>query len=260
MPASKEAREFAKWHGTSLQRDWTRVRRLSSLSQNIPGLEATQPLRLEENDAVIVYERLEGLTSFLEGCRRQRDRSRRAGELLARLHRAGSSSTPEARSRATTWLRLFGVDERDVEEIAEASDPGFMLGDCWHGNLFWRGDNTLVILDPIPELPVFEQAPEDAYGAIDAAMLHMSHFFYHGLWANLSLDLIRIYRDQAEEMLQGYSAASGISTSCLKRVSDIASRHYIASYATRLSEPLASIRRHLAHRLAARVYRNQQHD
>lgn len=258
MSASKEAREFAKWHGTSLQRDWTRVRRLSSLSQDIPGLAAIQPLRLEENEAVIVYERLEGLTPFLEGCRQQRDRSRRAGELLACLHRAGRSSTPEARSRATTWLRLFGVDDRDVEEISEANDPGFMLGDCWHGNLFWRDDDTLVILDPIPELPVFEQAPEDAHGAIDAAMLHMSHFFYHGLRANLCRDLARIYRDQAEEMLQGYSAVSGVSASCIKRASEVASRHYIASYSTRLSEPLASVRRHLAHRLATRVYRNQQ--
>lgn len=257
MPVPSEASEFAKHHGAFLQRDWARVLRLSGQVQGVAGLDATHPLRMDQGRAVILYERLDGLIPFLEGCRQRPDLSWRAGELLARLHRAGTAATPKARTRAMDWLTHFGVEGGDAREIADASDPGFMHCDCWHGNLFWRRDDTLVVLDPVPELPVFENAPEDCYGVVDAAMLHMSHFFYHGLSANLAQDLDEDYRPLAEAMLQGYSAASGISAPCIRRLSEIASRHYIASYATRLWEPLATIRRHLAHRLQGRVYRSQ---
>lgn len=126
---------FVKVHGPTVFDDWLAANTLFSACQKVAGIHAPEPLSLDIESQSISYRRLHNITPFIDRCG-DIEIAKKAGHLIAKLHKHGCIPTTEIESTALAWLQSAGASTRDIESIQAHTTPGFLHRDCWHGNLF----------------------------------------------------------------------------------------------------------------------------
>lgn len=249
-----------KFHGGTLRTDWIRARRLFDACRQLDGLEAAEPLSVDGTNETITYRRVQQLIPYLPHVLEDPRRARAAGRLLAELHHVDVDNTEESRRHANRWLNGLGVLHEDIQKISSLFNRGLVLTDCWHGNIFWKPDGTLVVLDPLPVLPNLKLTPFYAYGVVDIAMLHMSHFFYHGIMRSVLTAPHRRYAECAHELIASYSQETRCDPRLITRVSSQIAANHIRFYRHRLWAPLATIKTQAASRIFKSIYGTSKND
>lgn len=248
----REGEFFPKFHGASCGEDIVRVQTLAEICLAGDGLVAPHVISSDLAAQIICYEFLGGLSPVLRLEAGDRPRFLELGRQLAALH---AMPLPIGLSGQAAWglreLIAFGLGEGEAKLLVSEMPVGFFHGDCWHGNLFVRGDQ-FVILDPIPVGILFDRPPLVANGAFDLATLHMSLYARQPLMRYFFNIGMRV-ECTANDLLLGYLGKERLSSlgPVIEKLSFLLADMWQDGLSRRLAPPVASLKRKMIKRAVA---------
>lgn len=229
----REHDRFIKYHGSTLDDDWIRVRALSELTKNIPKLHSPTPLSVDDENQEIVYAWLGDLPRMITLPHEELLTSiANLGLGLARIHEQGKNCAALEHTSVESVLPLgtVGIDEATNRLVSDRLPTGLFHGDCWHANVLIDAAGDCVLIDPIPSLRLFgEHRYLLANGMVDLATLHMSLTLSFPLSKLLRLDLDR-QLEIGEVLLESY----------LRHFDALAMRKYVLQLSRTLAIKYAS--------------------
>lgn len=157
---------FTKQHGEFLIPDSRRLRILSEVCDQVDGVITARVLGVNEVQGTIDYEFLD-LSSPLTLEMGNSDLFGRVGRVLARMHAASFTFSPEEFRSEPLPMCYMGVEEKDARLLSEALPVGWLHSDFWHGNIFLLSCRSLAVIDPLPASFFFPSGFILASGAVD---------------------------------------------------------------------------------------------
>lgn len=246
---------YRKKHGPTIREDWERVQLLTKACAGMNGVMTPAAREADESAQTIVYdyhafplpliERLDDKMAWV-----------RTGEALARLHEAKLVIEGHQFSMQPYPLEQFCASAEDRVLLNGELNPSWFHGDFWHGNVFVDETGEVIVIDPIPNEVVFSRGYIRASGCLDVAYMYMSILVCHPLRRQMKIDFGPNIA-AAESFLSAYLHVRGKETvelmSAIRRLSRILALRFIDGFDSRLSFPLARVKRVLAHRIVGMV-------
>lgn len=241
------AKKFVKHHGPSIERDLARLKALSQICDQVEGVTTARVLHADFKRQKVSYERLplkEPITSKTDDL----ESMARVGKLLAKMHTAKFSVTPEF-STEPYPLESLGIAKHDAIILNEAFPPGWFHSDFWHGNVFTQDADNIVVIDPLPATFMFSGKYIIASGVLDVAMMYMSLVITHPILRQRFI-CIPLQVRAAEAFFMSYLKQRNVCDirviNALRRVICIIAEKWISAISTRLAWPLCIAKKSLA--------------
>lgn len=248
-------RQFTKWHGDTLDSDWQRLKVLEQICSHVDNVVTIKSRYIDADSQSIIYDYYD----FPEPIINRADDAcvwTHLGQALARMQRVAFDINGDGFNTTPYPLDAFALNSADRAALADHFPVSWFHGDFAHGNVFFTPSSDILVVDPLPARGLFQQHYLYACAALDVASMYRSLLLSHPLKRQLLFNTRR-YIHAADTFLNAYMSEAAIVSErafvAVRHLSQCIGLQFINGYKTRLSWPVAAIKKRLALNIMARV-------